>query len=95
MASASASAVTSTGLCHGAAGLAHLFDRLYRSSGNATCAERARDWWARALAMPRPTGGHLLEGAAGFGLALAAALGDTEPAWDRLLACDVPLRRDS
>jgi hypothetical protein len=30
----------------------------------------------------------LLYGATGIGLGLGAALGDVEPAWDRLLVCD-------
>jgi hypothetical protein len=34
----------------------------------------------------------LLDGAAGIGLVLLAALCDTEPRWDRLLACDIPMR---
>jgi hypothetical protein len=32
----------------------------------------------------------LLGGATGVGLGLLAALGDTEPGWDRLLGCDLP-----
>ena len=32
----------------------------------------------------------LLLGVTGIGLALSAALGDVEPAWDVLLACDLP-----
>jgi hypothetical protein len=39
----------------------------------------------------RPAPG-LLDGALGVGLALAAAITDTEPAWDRLLLCDLPVR---
>ena len=35
---------------------------------------------------------NLVDGAAGIGLALQAALGDTEPAWDRLMLCDLPVR---
>jgi hypothetical protein len=34
-----------------------------------------------------------LRGASGIGLVLRAALGDTEPSWDRLLACDIPVRQ--
>ena len=33
-----------------------------------------------------------LEGVAGIGLVFLAALGGLEPAWDRLLACDLPPR---
>ena len=35
---------------------------------------------------------NLIDGAAGIGLALQAALGSTEPAWDRLMLCDLPVR---
>ncbi len=53
--------VVDAGLCHGAAGLAHLFNRIYQSSGDAACAAAARRWFARALEMRRPG-----EGLAGF-----------------------------
>jgi len=38
-------------LCHGAAGLAHLFNRIHQSSGDAACADAARRWFARVLDM--------------------------------------------
>jgi hypothetical protein len=37
------------GLCHGTAGLAHLFNRLYQASGDATLGEAARQWLQRTL----------------------------------------------
>jgi hypothetical protein len=45
------------GLCHGAAGNAHLFNRLYQSTGDPRLGEAARAWFARALEMRRPDRG--------------------------------------
>jgi hypothetical protein len=45
------------GLCHGAAGNAHLFHRLYRATGDAAFREAARTWLSRAMAMRRPDAG--------------------------------------
>jgi len=42
------------GLCHGAAGLAHLFNRLYQATDDALLGEAARTWFERTLAMRRP-----------------------------------------
>lgn len=112
--------VRDAGLCHGAAGLAHLYNRCFQASGERVFREAALDWLARTLAMRAPgtglggfsawtaspralpgdaipePGWHpvegFLEGVAGIGLALLAALGSLEPSWDRLLACDLPPR---
>ena len=46
--------VLDAGLCHGAAGLAHLFNRLHQASADLELAAAARSWYARALAMRRP-----------------------------------------
>ncbi|HEX3130476.1 MAG TPA: lanthionine synthetase C family protein [Thermoanaerobaculia bacterium] len=49
-------------LCHGAAGLGHLYNRFYQSTGEETFARTARRWFERALAMRRPgegIGGYL------------------------------------
>ncbi len=107
--------VVDTGLCHGAAGLAHLFQRFYQATGDDRFRDAARRWFERALEMRRPDGiggfpawraarpggepsgwrpeASLLEGAAGVALALLAAVEPTEPAWDRMLLCDLPARR--
>ncbi len=104
--------VEDAGLCHGAIGLAHLFNRFYQASRDPLFLEASLTWFERGLAMRRPGAGiggfltrawdpdtgewrwepaaGLLEGAAGIGLALLAALGDEEPGWDRLLLCDIP-----
>jgi hypothetical protein len=48
-------------LCHGAAGLAHLFNRLYQATGDPQCGECARFWFEQTLAIRRPE-----EGIAGY-----------------------------
>jgi lantibiotic modifying enzyme len=48
------SGVVDVGLCHGAAGLGHLFNRLFQATGEPCLAEAARSWFQRALAMRRP-----------------------------------------
>jgi hypothetical protein len=54
--------VVDAGLCHGAAGLGHLFNRLFQATGEPGLAEAARFWFDRALALRRPgqgIGGYL------------------------------------
>ncbi|HEX4418309.1 MAG TPA: lanthionine synthetase C family protein [Kofleriaceae bacterium] len=41
-------------LCHGAAGLAHIFHRLYRATGEPRLATAARAWFAHTLALRTP-----------------------------------------
>ncbi|HEV7559670.1 MAG TPA: lanthionine synthetase LanC family protein, partial [Kofleriaceae bacterium] len=82
--------VEGAGLCHGAYGLAHLFNRCFQASGDARFADASRRWFAHGLAIPLPREHDLMLGKSGIGLALLAALGDEEPGWDRLLACDIP-----
>ena len=53
--------VQDAGFCHGAAGLAHMFNRLYQSSGDERFAEAARYWFARVLEYRRDG-----EGVAGY-----------------------------
>jgi lantibiotic modifying enzyme len=43
--------VRDAGLCHGAAGLAHLFNRMHHATGDPELAEAARFWFARTLDM--------------------------------------------
>lgn len=43
------SLIRDAGLCHGAAGLGHLFNRLYQSTGEERFAEAARFWLQRTL----------------------------------------------
>jgi lantibiotic modifying enzyme len=49
------------GLCHGAFGLAHLYNRFYQATGEEPFAEAARFWYERGLEMRKPG-----EGVAGF-----------------------------
>ena len=46
-----ASQVVDAGLCHGAAGVAHLFNRLSQATGDAVLARAADTWFTRTLAM--------------------------------------------
>ena len=66
--------VIDAGLCHGAAGLGHLFNRMYHGTGDAQLAEAARFWFQRALEVRR-----LGEGIGGF-LARLSTI-DGEEAW--------------
>ena len=93
--------VVDAGLCHGTAGLAHLYNRLFQSTGERDFGVEARYWIERTFAY-RGLGGvagyrrvdldgtqsddaGLLTGAAGIALALFAAASTTEPIWDRAL----------
>jgi lantibiotic modifying enzyme len=44
------------GLCHGAAGLGHIFHRLGRATGDAEALDAARLWFGQVQAMHRPDG---------------------------------------
>jgi hypothetical protein len=66
--------VVDPGLCHGAAGLAHCFHRLFRATGEETFREAALFWLRKTLEMRRP--GH---GPGGFRNADAEGL--TPPRW--------------
>jgi lantibiotic modifying enzyme len=103
--------VVDAGLCHGTAGLAHVFHRLHRATGDEMLREAALFWLQRTLDQRRPgrgTGGFehadagasgpnrwseetgFLNGAAGIGLTLLAALTPVEPEWDRLMLLSFP-----
>jgi lantibiotic biosynthesis protein len=49
--------VSDAGLCHGAAGLGHLYHRIHQSSGERFAAEAARRWFDIALGMRDPARG--------------------------------------
>lgn len=92
-------------LCHGAAGLAHLFNRFYQATGEQHFLHQARFWIKETMTLRQPAQGiagycfwrgavwvdtpGFLEGAAGIGLALLAAATPITPAWDRLLLVDL------
>jgi lantibiotic modifying enzyme len=97
------------GLCHGAFGNAHIFNRLYQATGDPALLQAFEKWMQLGFDMRKPGEGlagyymwfphrdgeaerspwvpepALLEGVAGIGLALIAALTDQEPNWDRFL----------
>ena len=80
-------------LPRGAAGAAHMWGRLYASTGDQRYREAALAWWKHAILCAETTtpaalaaGVGFLEGSAGFGLALSAALTPVEPEWDAVLA---------
>lgn len=103
------SGVIDAGLCHGSAGLAHLFNRMYQASGDPVLADAARAWFRRTLDLRKPgegIGGYafwvppdwqliprFVDGAAGVGLGLLGGVSSLEPAWDQFLAVSVPLER--
>jgi len=102
------SGVADCGLCHGAAGAGHLFNRLYQATGEAWLRVAAQVWFRRTLKMRRTGRGiagysafrqgafltdpGILEGAGGIALALAAAVTPVAPDWDRLLLLSIPPR---
>jgi len=59
--------IQDAGLCHGTAGVGHLFHRLWQMTGNARLRDAARYWFGRALEMHRPG-----RGFAGFSVFLPA-----------------------
>ncbi len=50
----STSYVRDAGLCHGAAGLGHLFNRMFQETGEERLAEAARFWFERTFAFQAP-----------------------------------------
>jgi hypothetical protein len=80
-------AVVEHGMCHGTAGVAHIFHRLALATGEEIAAVAARRWLDRLIAerdaLPRDDAS-LLTGTAGIALVLQAAISDDEPSWDRL-----------
>ena len=101
------SEVVDAGLCHGSAGLAHLFNRMHQASGDPVLAEAARAWFRSTVDMQRSGEGiagytfftapgwqpltGFLAGLAGVGLGLLGGVSSLEPAWDQFLAVSVPL----
>ena len=79
-------------LLRGAAGAAHLWSRLYGSTGDARDREASLWWWQRAITLLETAtpagdaaGAPFLAGAAGIGLAVSSALLRFEPEWDVIL----------
>ncbi len=81
-------------LCHGSAGVAHMYNRLFQATHAGEFADAAHAWLGRTIAAVRDPRMHgapgLVQGDAGIALALLAATSDVEPAWDRALTIAVP-----
>ena len=83
------------GLCHGTAGIAHIFNRAYHYTGIDDFRESAHYWFKQTI-KEVPTAVELnrasleqlkielplLLGLCGTGLALMSAVDDIEPGWD-------------
>jgi hypothetical protein len=92
---------TEVGLCHGALGIAHIFNRAYQAEHDVRFKEAANQYYARGLSLleqleidahPSPrrlTGSDFsfsfLQGKIGVALALLSAVDRIEPQWDRRL----------
>jgi class I lanthipeptide synthase len=103
------SEIVDAALCHGSAGLAHLFNRMHQASGDPLLADAARAWFRYTVDMQRPGGGiagyeffaapgwlplpGFISGLAGVGLGLLGGVSAREPRWDQFLAVSVPLDR--
>jgi hypothetical protein len=96
--------VTDASLCHGAAGIGHVYNRLYQAFGDERCRRAAVEWLCYAAILQKDAASRLLKvrqppvdlsfftGLSGTALALLAAVTPVEPAWDRLLLLS-PTRR--
>jgi lantibiotic modifying enzyme len=105
------SEIVDAALCHGSAGLAHLFNRMHQASGDPLLAEAARAWYRYTVDMQRPDAGiagyeffaapgwlpltGFISGLAGVGIGLLGGVSSLEPAWDQFLAVSVPLEPHS
>ena len=101
------SEIVDAALCHGSAGLGHLFNRMHQASGDPLLAEAARAWYRYTVDMQRPSAGiagyeffaapgwlpltGFISGLAGVGLGLLGGVSSREPRWDQFLAVSVPL----
>ena len=87
--------VEDAGICHGAAGLAHIYNRLWQATGVRAFGAAAETWVERTVdLLPQLTERGFLNGAAGVGLVLLAALG-AYPSWDSALLLSSPAGRGS
>lgn len=101
----SSDGIFDTCLCHGAAGVGHVYNRMSQQTGDRELEDVARRWFERALQMLEPGNvmagfpslvpelkmGHgMLMGAAGVALAFASAISSVPPDWDRVLLLSWP-----
>jgi hypothetical protein len=79
-------------LLNGAAGTAHMWNRISQMTGDERHREASLNWWEKAIDLYEETapaadtaGAEFLGGSAGVALSLLAAVTPVEPAWDGLL----------
>jgi lantibiotic biosynthesis protein len=75
-------------LCHGAAGVGHLYARMFVTTGDPELEAIARDQVARSLDLPLDEDRSFLSGRTGLILALFSAAAPITSDWDRLLLLD-------
>jgi lantibiotic modifying enzyme len=81
------------GICHGTAGLAHIFNRFWQVTGEDAFSASAKSLLERtAELLHNTTSRGFLEGSAGIGLVLLSALGSS-PDWDAALGMSSPARK--
>jgi len=101
-------------VCHGSAGLAQIFNRIFQATRDELYADTARYWLERTLQFREPGKGAagylvwgmgkketielkpnlgLIQGIAGIGLVLLAAISEIEPCWDRVFQMDIAPQR--
>lgn len=102
--------IIDSGLCHGSAGLVHIYNRMYQYTGLEVFKETALYWLDILLSQATFEDGlagykayhvkewkneyGVLEGIAGIGLVLMAACSDIEPAWDEMLLLSSSLHKN-
>jgi class I lanthipeptide synthase len=93
-------------VCCGAAGLGHVFNRMFHATGDGRFVDAARACFRRALELrtqgtdqagwlaiddsPLGNGRGIMFGTAGIGLAMLAATTPIAPAWDEILLAAIP-----
>ncbi|MCX6582477.1 MAG: lanthionine synthetase C family protein [Candidatus Aminicenantes bacterium] len=93
-------AVVDAGMCHGTVGLAHIYNRMFHYTGIKNFEDAALYWLDETLKMATFKDGYagfkryhsqwinsadIFDGISGIGLALLAAVSDSEPRWDRMM----------
>jgi hypothetical protein len=77
--------VRDPGLCHGALGVAHVYNRAYQLGGDVRYRQAAEAYYSRGIAMADYPDNSFLEGRSGGALALISAVAPVNPHWDRKL----------
>lgn len=98
------SGVLDGGLCHGAAGLAHIYQRMYRATNDERLLQGVRHWSEILLNFESPEDGYcawnhpkgrsqadssFLTGSAGIGLFLLSAVFENDMQWDAPLSLGI------